>query len=407
MSTLRLMISALCIIALPLAAHADVFISEIAWMGTSNGGSAAADAADEWIELVNEGSTPVDLSGWMLAAADGVPSISLSGTIQPGAYFLIERTDDASAAPQADLTPSFGSGLSNEGETLRLSDASGVVVHEVVGASGWKSIGGSSTTKHTPQRSGGGWIVAAPTPKATNATAAASTESAPSTSTSATSADTVPSSPVPRLYIETGGDRVVSTHAHTSYRALVYDADGRVRTDAAVTWTFGDGTKKRGPIVRHAYGVPGEYAVVVRAESKRRSDTTLFTTTVEDALIRIKENTDVGIALMNESARTLDLSWWQLRAGDDVFGIPRDTNILPGRTVWFRHSVTGLSTSTPVSLEYPSRQVAVTFEGVQLSGSPDGIQEMKDIPYGEHIIAPVTPTDAGVTGAVSTGIVTP
>ena len=39
----------------------------------------------------------LDLSGWTLAATDGTPSISLSGTVPAYGYFLLERTDDNSA----------------------------------------------------------------------------------------------------------------------------------------------------------------------------------------------------------------------------------------------------------------------------------------------------------------------
>lgn len=63
-----------------------VIINEIAWAGT------LADPVDEWIELRNLGSIPVDLSGWTLCwypKGDVVPDeslwkrVELSGTISP------------------------------------------------------------------------------------------------------------------------------------------------------------------------------------------------------------------------------------------------------------------------------------------------------------------------------------
>ena len=65
---------------------ASVEISEVAWMGTFN------SAQDEWIELFS--GSGASLEGWVLKTADGAMTISLAGEIQPGGYFLIERTDD-------------------------------------------------------------------------------------------------------------------------------------------------------------------------------------------------------------------------------------------------------------------------------------------------------------------------
>ena len=74
------------------AAPGDVIISEIAWGGT------AASANDEWIELYNTTASPIDLTGWTLNAADGSPSIALSGSIAGMGYFLLERTDDTTVS---------------------------------------------------------------------------------------------------------------------------------------------------------------------------------------------------------------------------------------------------------------------------------------------------------------------
>ena len=71
-------------------ASQSIVINEIAWMGTENSSN------DEWIELYNNSEADIDLTGWVLEAADETPSISLEGTITAGGYFLLERTDDSS-----------------------------------------------------------------------------------------------------------------------------------------------------------------------------------------------------------------------------------------------------------------------------------------------------------------------
>lgn len=146
---------------LPLSAGAGVIISEIAWMGTD------VSPSDEWIELSNEGDLPILLDGWVLKAKDGSPTIPLSGTISGKGYFLIERTNDESVPGiPADLVAPFGKGISNEGETFDLYDGLGTIVDTVRGGKDWKSIGGDAKTRFTPQKRGGVWVTARPTPGA-------------------------------------------------------------------------------------------------------------------------------------------------------------------------------------------------------------------------------------------------
>jgi len=104
----------------------DVVINEIAWMGTE------ADYRDEWIELYNNTDRDIDLTGWTLEAADGTPSITLTGTIPAKGFFLLERTDDKTVSDiQADQIygndgPAWA--LKDEGETLFLKDPAGSLI---------------------------------------------------------------------------------------------------------------------------------------------------------------------------------------------------------------------------------------------------------------------------------------
>jgi hypothetical protein len=110
-----------------------VVINEIAWAGTD------ASSSDEWIELYNTSTTAQDLSGWTITALDGKPTLTLSGSIAPLSYILIERTgDDTVSDIAADLViPFSGGSLENAGETLELRDATGVVIDSVVCDAGW------------------------------------------------------------------------------------------------------------------------------------------------------------------------------------------------------------------------------------------------------------------------------
>jgi hypothetical protein len=104
-----------------------VLINEVAWSGTS------ANANDEWIELYNPGSSPVNITGWHLYGDDntlnrvGSPDIPLSGTINPNTYFLLER-DQLSTSITANQVYTSSGDLLNTGERLYLKDSAGNTV---------------------------------------------------------------------------------------------------------------------------------------------------------------------------------------------------------------------------------------------------------------------------------------
>lgn len=118
----------------------QVVLNEIAWMGTTT------DANDEWIELLNNTGSAIDLTGWTLIAADGTPSIVLAGTIPAGGHFLLERTDDNSV-PGVTADQIYTGALGNAGEVLTLRDG-GNAIQDSVDA--WYA--GNNTTKATMQR---------------------------------------------------------------------------------------------------------------------------------------------------------------------------------------------------------------------------------------------------------------
>ncbi|MEK7120009.1 MAG: lamin tail domain-containing protein, partial [Patescibacteria group bacterium] len=127
-----------------------IVFSEFAWAGTK------ASPSDEWIELYNITDYPVDLTGWKLYAADLTPDITfVSGDnadkitrnkiIEPHEYYLLERkngndqTDQTISNISADWWGSFGSGLNNGGEVMRLKNPAEFEVDKINpnDSSGW------------------------------------------------------------------------------------------------------------------------------------------------------------------------------------------------------------------------------------------------------------------------------
>jgi len=178
-----------------------VIISEVAWAGT------AADPRDEWIELRNLGTTPVDLSGWALRWRRTHPSttddqtwkvVELSGILLPAAvsecdralqdttsavrflkedpegvswlvssepdetdngYYILERRHDATVSEVAadllyDTSQSLSLELSDLGDVIMLLNDLGEVVDTAnasyLGRDGWAA--GSAATYGTMER---------------------------------------------------------------------------------------------------------------------------------------------------------------------------------------------------------------------------------------------------------------
>jgi hypothetical protein len=120
-----------------------VVINEVAWAGSLD------SANDEWIELFNPGTLPVDLTGWKITDDQGASVYSLSGTISSGGYYLIEDSEIVVQPLVADLIANLS--LSNSGDSLVMTDSTGQVIDSVNGTGGmW--FAGDSVSRATMER---------------------------------------------------------------------------------------------------------------------------------------------------------------------------------------------------------------------------------------------------------------
>ena len=106
------------------AAPADVVINELMY-------HAASDLdGDDFLELYNRGTTPVDLSGWTFS---GVTLTLPAGTsISPGGYLVVAK-DAVQFQATYGFAPAavYGGNLSNSGETVAVRDAGGATIDSV------------------------------------------------------------------------------------------------------------------------------------------------------------------------------------------------------------------------------------------------------------------------------------
>jgi hypothetical protein len=116
MHRIRFAVIALCLGLLLAAAGAhgassDVVISQV----YAGGGNAGATFTNDYVELLNRGSSSIDLSGWTVqyatAAGTTWQTTPLAGSVQPGRFYLIQLA--SSAAVGAPLPTPDATGTSN------------------------------------------------------------------------------------------------------------------------------------------------------------------------------------------------------------------------------------------------------------------------------------------------------
>ena len=122
--TKRLTGAAALILCLHCAARAEVRINEVmAQNGTYTNGHAY-----DWIELYNDGTKAVDLSGWHLSDNAKKPlkwEFPANTKIPGDSYILVYCTGDSSLDPGKNKTFYADFKISSSGETLLLSEADG------------------------------------------------------------------------------------------------------------------------------------------------------------------------------------------------------------------------------------------------------------------------------------------
>ncbi len=350
----------------PLHADAAVIISEVAWMGT------AASANDEWIELYNNGSSAVSLEGWVLS--DNVSlSIPLSGSLAPGAYGVLERTDDGSAPGAASLT--YTGALSNDGRTLTLRRDDASIEDQVAGGSGWSSIGGDNTTKETAQYTGSGWVTAVATPGEANATSGTPPgsdtdeeeeehdtdeedehddnhdEETEIVTTSSKTRTRGGATARVRIFeddpLKLSVSHMRQGHVHQPVQFVAIPSglqEGKLYT-LKYTWNFGDGMTSDARAPEHVYTHPGNYVVVASAERAEHEAVVRTEIVILPVEISLSRNERGDVLVHNDAKYEIDVSGMQISDGTTTFALPPNTYILPNAALALSAAHTGLQNS--------------------------------------------------------------
>lgn len=346
------LLAILIILIIPFSALANVVINEIAWMGT------ASSPSDEWIEIYNDGSQPIDLNGWTLSAIDGTPNINFSGAankiIPANGFFLLERTDDSAVSNiTADLI--FTGALSNDGENLILKNKDGDEINRVNTSAGWPA--GDNTTKETMQKTpAGNWITAQATPRAKNQ------ESGAANQTQISEPDQAK-----QIKVEAGEGKTVFVGQKTLFQGKVFGLNGEEIKNARFLWNFGDGTINEGNPISHIYRYFGEYIVILNASSGIYANSDQLRVKVSAPPLKItglKPGENGFVEISNQSNYELDISGFGFSDGKKYFYFPENSMISPNSRLLVFGNISGISfaSSSTVKFYYPDGSLVQEFK---------------------------------------------
>lgn len=341
-------------------AKAEVMINEIAWMGTVD------SQYGEWIELYNDSSSEVNLVDWKLYEAGGdVLIFTLTKTISPNGFLVIERTTPSSIDPLPEINDESGSfaggGLSNDGEFLVLKDSSGNNIDSLDFSSGWPA--GNIETKETMQLDGSSWITASPTPGVENVPSGGGGNSgggddpgggssSGNSSNDDEEKEIIIKNPTMKGKILSNSLAFVGQPFNIKANILGYSNENVVL--GRLYWNFGDGTyfeqKNNFEKFLHTYYYPGEYQLSLEyyaghfskePEVISKMVVKVVPTTV--VISKIGDTTDFFIELTNESSNDIDISGWNLKAGTKNFFFPKNTVVLAKKKMVLGSRITGFS----------------------------------------------------------------
>ncbi|SDT82187.1 hypothetical protein SAMN05216371_7018 [Streptomyces sp. TLI_053] len=181
------------------AVSPDLVISQV----YGGGGNSGAPYTNDFVELYNRGTTPVSLTGWTVqyasAAGSSWSKTTLSGTVAPGKYYLVQEAAGAGAGaalPTPDATGTIAMGA-NAGKVALVTNSTALTCATgCAGQPGVKDLVGYGTTASSAEGS--------PTGNLANTTAAVRAGGG-ATDTDNNAADFAVTAPTPRNSTSGGG----------------------------------------------------------------------------------------------------------------------------------------------------------------------------------------------------------
>ena len=373
-------------VALTKVASAQIVFTEI--MYDPQGG----DTGREWVEILNQGSTPVDLSqckskspcrfieggnNHELAVASGNPTLASDtyAIIADNAQIFLSDHPGYSGVV---FDSSFS--LKNTGETIAFKMPDGSVSDTVT----YSPDVGATGDGNSLEKIGDSWKSAQPTPGSGAAPSLDANTAIETTginqSISSQSSVNLSSFPVdPQIFTDAGPQtKVVSVGATVDFYGRVWGLKKEPIENARMAWAFGDGATANGASVSHIYYYPGEYTAVLDAASGFYSAADRVRVMAVAPALSVRaggDSTRSFIAIENFGNEELDLSGWQIVVPEKIFVLPKNTFLGAHKVLTIPSEISGLSVSatTKASINFPNG-TPVALMGTSTSGVPKNVE---------------------------------
>lgn len=321
------------------------------------------DTDREWIEVKNEGSTPLDLSLYKFFEANTNHSLAVSQgnqSIPAGGFAVIA---DKPANFLAD-NPSFSGALfdssfslSNSGEELSIKDAEGNVTDTVA----YDPNIGANGDGNSLQKTESGWkaLVSTPGKEAGSPSSNAQSTENNSTSTNTTTQQTQTQTVVSTHYvaneiaiqpttkeeegyfaISAGRNRLSSAGSPVQFSADL-KTNGTLLNGIEYKWSLGDGFIAYGKTIEHIYAFPGDYVVILSASGYGRNSVHRINVKVVEPKL-LARHIDGGIEIKNEGKEEINLFKWSVGVANQSYDVLGDLIVMPGRSLVLDSRITKL-----------------------------------------------------------------
>ncbi|MBI2030415.1 lamin tail domain-containing protein [Candidatus Kaiserbacteria bacterium] len=403
----------LVFVCTPLLAHGQVVISEFLY------DAPGSDDNQEWLEVFNAGSTPVDLSKWKVNDGsnhilNAPPKNGGTGslTLPPGGYLVL--ADDATAFIAAHPSPACAVidttlSLGNTSGTVSLIDDTGATADSLPyskdqgGAGDGNTLARASVSEKTVSAGAPspctGTLSASPADTTSTGTEDATQEPAAPPAQSQSTSASVSSyvvAPVPVLFADGGEDRTVIVGADVVLSGRAYLRSKDIVEKVRHSWNFGDGNVAEGAHVMHHWEYPGRYAVVLTVAQATDSASDRIIIVAEPAKLSFTTLTDGGVEIGNSAGRDLDLSRWIVHGTGQSFTLPPESFLLSGASLRISAKTLGFRADTATELQYPNGLRALSAGQSSVDTPPSA--PVSAIPVAA-ITNPLTPAPAPESAA--------
>ncbi|MCX6752418.1 MAG: lamin tail domain-containing protein [Candidatus Nomurabacteria bacterium] len=356
---------------------------------------------ESFIELYNSGASQ-DLTGWFIKrkTASGLeyPLISASRlkdkSIPADSYFLLTNEEGYIGNITSNVTWAKSYSFAND-NTIILYNASEDSISKI----GWGDVSDCSDPcpSNPPegqsiQKTGSGsWVIATPTPGATNEVSAtlASTASGSivggstssnssnsfSTQTTTTAETKSKITEEPKIKVQIATKTLGFVDLPLSFQATAFGLSGEKLYYGKYFWNFGDGNSKEVSVTdsaqfTHTYFYPGEYVVSLDYYQNSynlnvpdaSNQITIKIIPADVSISKVGDEKDFFVELSNNTNYDVNISNWILGGGLKSFIFPKNTILGAKKKITVSPKVTGLSILDKDVLKLMNPQNEIIFD---------------------------------------------